>query len=554
MFYESFGLNGPAFAALDSTEPLFLGAGHREGLAGLEWGLLQDPSDFTMLVGEIGTGKTTLIHALLANTPSEVRVAFINNPALSFMEILRHITAQFGLAPESASKLGYINALDNFVTTRPAGDSVAIIVDEAQNLADETLEELRLLSNARLAGQRRLKIVLVGQLELARRLARPQLRQLNQRIGARVMLRALGPQEVRDYVEYRLEARGGSVEKLFKGDAMREVVRLSGGFPRRINVLCYNAMVLAFARQASQIEAGDIREAARSYDHLVDSGWPWGWPPRLTTKAAAAGFALAVLSLYLLRIDIIRKKEPVLRSNVQASLRKQNQPRPAVEQFAADEHGKWVTQLRSSMSEGAVSPSSTPPKAAGPRLNNPAEHGASKQGQPQSDTGGQTNKFPTTESAKESPSNQLLPQSLSASTPAIPEAAPAKARVGTVEENAAGKVQVGDQATVAVVKSDRDFGTSHQVNPPVHVLAPASTSAHQPSKRSTHEPASGTSSIDIVSTEVSLGDAAMGEGNYDDALLKYRTALALQPGSRRISLKIRRARRAAAAENYVLSR
>ncbi len=115
----------------------------------------------------------------------------------------------------------------------------------------------------------RLQIVLVGQLELARRLERPELRQLNQRIGARALLPTLRPAEVREYVEYRLRAHHGDIRKLFKRGALRELARLSGGIPRRINMLCHNALVLAYAQQAGCVSAAHMKEAARDYDHLL---------------------------------------------------------------------------------------------------------------------------------------------------------------------------------------------------------------------------------------------------------------------------------------------
>jgi general secretion pathway protein A len=191
-------------------------------LAALQWGL-REPSGFTMLVGEIGTGKTTLIHSLLDERYQGVRIASVSNPKLSFEEMLRVITAQLGVTPAGAGKLDLIQALDGFLAAQP--EQVALILDEAQAISDDTLEQLRLLSNSQTAGQRRLQMVLVGQLDLARRLGRPELRQLNQRIGARALLPTLRPAEVRDYVEYRLRAYQGDIRRLFKRGALRELAR-----------------------------------------------------------------------------------------------------------------------------------------------------------------------------------------------------------------------------------------------------------------------------------------------------------------------------------------
>ncbi|HZY59470.1 MAG TPA: AAA family ATPase [Candidatus Binataceae bacterium] len=299
MYYQHFGLSGPPFASSTSPAPLFLSAGHREGLAALQWGL-REPSGFTMLVGEIGTGKTTLIHSLLDDRHEGVRVVAVSNPKLSFEEMLRVITAQLGVKPAGSGKLDLIEALDGFLAGRKADEPVALIFDEAQDIGDETLEELRLLSNSQTAGQRRLQIVLVGQLELARRLARPELRQLNQRIGARALLPTLRPAEVYAYAEYRLRAAQGDIRKLFNRGAVRELARSSAGIPRRINVLCHNALLLAYAQQAARVSAANMREAARDYDNLLagcdaassSAGLRRGLPIK---AALAGGLAIALL-------------------------------------------------------------------------------------------------------------------------------------------------------------------------------------------------------------------------------------------------------------------
>lgn len=266
MYYQHFGLSGPPFASGALPAPLYLSAGHREGLAALQWGL-REPSGFTMLVGEIGTGKTTLIHSLLEEHHEGVRIVSVSNPKLSFEEMLRVIAGQLATTPAGTGKLELIQALDSSVAAQP--EQIALILDEAQDISDETLEELRLLSNSQTAGQRRLQMVLVGQLELARRLARPELRQLNQRIGARALLPTLRPAEVRDYVEYRLRAYHGDIRKLFKRGALRELAHSSAGIPRRINVLCHNALILAYAQRAARVGAAHMREAARDYDNLL---------------------------------------------------------------------------------------------------------------------------------------------------------------------------------------------------------------------------------------------------------------------------------------------
>ena len=269
MYYEHFRLSGPPFDFNPSASALFMSAGHREALAALEWGL-REPSGFTMLVGEIGTGKTTLIYSLLAAQHQGVRTAWVANPRLSFEEMLLQILGQLG-SNQSAklSKLTLLRAFDAQLSRLGPEECIAVIVDEAQDLSDDALEDLRLLSNFQSLERRRLQIVLVGQLDLGRRLAQPEMRQLNQRIGARALLPTLSSKETHDYVDYRLRSRGGDIKRLFTHGAMRELWRGCGGIPRRINVLCHNAMFLAFAQGEEGVTAQHMRDALHDYDHLL---------------------------------------------------------------------------------------------------------------------------------------------------------------------------------------------------------------------------------------------------------------------------------------------
>ena len=271
MYYEHFGLSGAPFEFNPSASALFMSAGHREGLAALEWGL-REPSGFTMLVGEIGAGKTTLIYSLLAARHQGVRSAWVANPRLSFDDMLRQILGQLGvIKPETSGKLALLQAFDAQLASLGPDECVAVIIDEAQDLSDDALEDLRLLSNFQSLERRRLQIVLVGQIELARRLSAPNLRQLNQRIGARALLPVLQGKEIYDYVEYRLRSRGGDIERLFTRGAIKELMRSSGGIPRRINVLCHNALMLAYAEGEESAAVQHVRDAVHDYDSLLAS-------------------------------------------------------------------------------------------------------------------------------------------------------------------------------------------------------------------------------------------------------------------------------------------
>jgi general secretion pathway protein A len=330
MYHEYFGLKGPPFAPAGAPATLFLSAGHREAMAALQWGL-REPSGFTMLVGEVGSGKTTLVGAMLEGGCEGVRIAFVTNPTLSFEEILRLIAGQLGFKPERICKLELIAGLDSFIGALVPRESVALIFDEAQDLSDQTLEELRLLSNSQTAVQKRLQIVLVGQLELARRLERPELRQLNQRIGARALLPTLRREEVVQYVEYRLRAQGGGVRRLFKRGALTELARLGGGIPRRINMLCHNALMLAYAQQARRVSAAHVREAANDYDHLLANcaEGARNRPGRgaLPKAAAALSIGLAAVGLsYLFASGALANIEKAVRLKVATLRLSENQP------------------------------------------------------------------------------------------------------------------------------------------------------------------------------------------------------------------------------------
>ena len=269
MYYEHFKLSGAPFEFNPSASVLFMSAGHREGLAALEWGL-REPSGFTMLVGEIGAGKTTLIYSLLAGQHQGVRTAWVANPRLSFEEMLLQILGQLG-SKQSAKlrRLTLLQAFDAQLARLGPEECIAVIIDEAQDLSDDALEDFRLLSNFQSLERRRLQIVLVGQLDLARRLARPEMRQLNQRIGARALLPTLSGKEIYDYVDYRLRSRGGDIKQLFTHGAMRELSRGCDGIPRRINVLCHNALFIAFAQGEECVTAQHMRDALHDYDHLL---------------------------------------------------------------------------------------------------------------------------------------------------------------------------------------------------------------------------------------------------------------------------------------------
>ena len=244
MYYRHFGLSGAPFQFTPSPQLLFKSKAHRETLATLEWGLLHEPSGFMLLIGETGTGKTTLVVSLLAQNYAHLRVAYVSNPKLGFEGLSRDIARQLGISP-APDRLAMSDAFDRYLAALPAGDRAVVIVDESQALTDEVLDELRLLSNHDGGTEKRLHFIFVGQPSLLTRLQAPALRQVNGRIGVRALLNPLEAAEARGYVDYRLKAFGGSVETVFARDAIEYLLARCDGNPRRINVLCHNAMLQA---------------------------------------------------------------------------------------------------------------------------------------------------------------------------------------------------------------------------------------------------------------------------------------------------------------------
>lgn len=281
MYYSHFGLAGPPFQFDPSAQMLYLSRSHREALAALQWGVMYEPSGFTLVIGETGTGKTTLVGWLLRNKPSYVRVACVSNPTLGFDGILREILREFGIpAAQGAVRLDLLDGFGEFLRGLPRGEQRAVvIVDEAQSLNDEALEELRLFSNRGYTEGRQFHIVLVGQPELLHRLMRPELRQFNDRIGARAILNPLSREEAFEYIKHRLGNCGASISDLFEPAAIQQIVAHSGGIPRRLNVLCHNAMLLAYSAGKRTVELQFAESAITEFENLFTSERPFDGAP-----------------------------------------------------------------------------------------------------------------------------------------------------------------------------------------------------------------------------------------------------------------------------------
>src|SRR5260221_1727486 len=245
-FYRHFNLSRSPFEMVGQPNSLYLSKAHREGMAALEWGLLHEPGSFTLLMGDVGTGKTTLINAILSRRFDLTRIAYIMDPKLGFEEMLRVILERLGYLPSAVTKLNLLRKFEwLFGELRPR-ERIAIIIDEAQALSDETLEDLRLFSNYSERGKGHLEILLVGQPELLTRLMEPSLRQFHQRIGARAILNPLQREEAFEYIDHKLRESGGSTKEIFGKRAVAMLVDHSQGIPRQLNLLCNNPLIRTY--------------------------------------------------------------------------------------------------------------------------------------------------------------------------------------------------------------------------------------------------------------------------------------------------------------------
>jgi general secretion pathway protein A len=261
--YESFyKLREKPFTLLPDPGFLFLSNKHRMALTLLEYGLMNQ-AGFTVISGDIGTGKTTLIRHLLDHMDREHTVGLISNTHRSFGELLQWILLAFNLEYANLDKVEMYRRFIDFIIDEYAHNRrVVLIVDEAQNMAVETLEELRMLSNVNADKDQALQVILVGQRELRDTLRRPDLVQFAQRISVDYHLEPLSEEETVGYIRHRIEVAGGN-PRLFGGDACRAVYRYSNGVPRLINLLCDTALVYGYAEQHAQIDSTLVTDVAR---------------------------------------------------------------------------------------------------------------------------------------------------------------------------------------------------------------------------------------------------------------------------------------------------
>ncbi len=299
MYTSFFGLQEKPFAITPDPRYLYLSERHAEALAHLLYGI-NEAGGFIQLTGEVGTGKTTVIRSLLEQLPGHAEVALILNPRITPPEFLLTICEELHLpvpAESRNSTKALMDLLGHYLLEAHArGRRVVLIVDEAQNLSFETLEQVRLLTNLETATTKLLQIILIGQEELRALLEQPDLRQLAQRITGRYHLSPLSTDETAGYVKHRMRVAGATAEAFTPG-ALREVHRLSKGIPRVINVVCDRALLGAFTREEHRVGPAFIRDAAAEvYGRPVPAPWlKWA-----TSGAIAAALALVAFGAWSL--------------------------------------------------------------------------------------------------------------------------------------------------------------------------------------------------------------------------------------------------------------
>jgi general secretion pathway protein A len=261
MYLDPFKLKELPFRLSPDPQFLYLSKQHARAKAYME-STIWFTDGFVVITGEIGSGKTTLIESFLKEIQADVVVAQINQTQVSAIDFLQAILVQFGFSPFKMKKGEIIATLNNFLIEQyAAGRKVLLIVDEAQNLSQRVLEEIRLLSGVETTKEKVLRIILAGQPELNAKLDAPELVQLTQRVRLRFHLTALSESETRGYIQHRLEVAGAGDRQIFAEDTYAEIFRFAGGVPRLVNTLCDTAMMAAYAADREEVTLEDIQSA-----------------------------------------------------------------------------------------------------------------------------------------------------------------------------------------------------------------------------------------------------------------------------------------------------
>jgi len=285
MYHSFYHLNQDPFQISTDPKFLWLGEKHKEALATLNYGILNNKS-FLLLTGDVGTGKTTLINALLRVLDKNTQVAIVQDPGMQLIDFLNYIADAFGLAEKFSSKGDFLIAFRKFLAENfYKGKKVILLIDEAQRLTNSLLEEVRLLSNIEIDGSKLINIFFVGQNELNSLLTEEENKAMRQRITTSYNIPPLTVDEVAKYIEYRL-AVAGARERIFDKSAVKEIFRFSRGYPRLINIICDRALLTGFVKGSQKITGDIAKESARDLDISISASVSGSFHPRRETQIA----------------------------------------------------------------------------------------------------------------------------------------------------------------------------------------------------------------------------------------------------------------------------
>jgi general secretion pathway protein A len=310
VYLRFYGLTERPFSTTPDPRFLYLGPGHDEALAQVMYGV-EERMGFVLLTGEVGTGKTTLLHALRERLAGNATITFVVDPRQSFDEILEGLLEDLGLPRGEEARTAGVPALRRLLVERDrAGEVVVLILDEAHHLDVETLERIRLLSNLESSTRKLLQIALVGQPELQAKLALPELRQLTQRIAVRAVIPPLSARDTAEYIRWRLRIAGLRHPGLFTDRAVRRIAEYTAGVPRLVNIVCDHCLLIGYADERRVLDVDVVRQAIRYLDEGARRrrGRParsgWRWPPRRRLAWAA----LTALLLGLVALPVLRRE------------------------------------------------------------------------------------------------------------------------------------------------------------------------------------------------------------------------------------------------------
>lgn len=268
IYQEFYGLKEPPFSVTSDPNFLFFSRHHKEAFSHFLYGV-KERKGFLQITGEIGTGKTTLCRALLDSLDPKTKSAFILNPGLSAVQLLKAIVTDFGIKTKAHTRVDLTEALNQFLLQQLSErNNVLLIIDEAQALSLQVLEEIRMLSNLETHKEKLIQIALVGQPELREKLENPSLRQLRQRIGIRYHISPLEKDEVAEYIHHRLHVAGSNGKIRFRPKTVDQIYRYSKGVPRLINTVCDKCLLAGFVYETDEMSPEIVKRCIEELENL----------------------------------------------------------------------------------------------------------------------------------------------------------------------------------------------------------------------------------------------------------------------------------------------